>query len=127
MRLRVVAHTGVPRVLHYGLLYSVMSIHGKWEWDKHWFHEFDVHKCPPWDLNVPRPQEGVFPPPPGLDELLPNVRMSRVESTGGHVCVVVVVPAASGFVINVEYCTSLRSFATPDSRQACVSACVVRC
>jgi hypothetical protein len=64
---------GVPRVLHYGLLYSVVAKDGKWTWDKHWFHEFDVHKCPPWKLDIPRPQEGIFPHPPRPDDLLPHV------------------------------------------------------
>jgi len=72
---------GVPRVLHYGLLYSVVGKEGKWSWDKHWYHEFDMYKCPPWKLDVPRPQEGLFPPPPGVDDLLPNVSTMTVTVT----------------------------------------------
>lgn len=80
---------GVPRVLHYGLLYSVVSTKGKWTWDKHWFHEFDVHKCPPWDLEVEHPQEGLFPHPPLPGELLPHVSSLYrcVMSLGVCVCV----------------------------------------
>jgi hypothetical protein len=61
-------------VLHYGLQYSVVTKKGKWEWDKHWYHKFDVHKCPPWVFEVDRPQAGLFPAPPTPDDLLPNVR-----------------------------------------------------
>lgn len=60
-------------MLHYGLLYFVNHKGGKWSWDKHWYHGFDVHKCPPWDLAVEHPQEGLFPQPPGPDDLLPTV------------------------------------------------------
>lgn len=63
-------------MLHYGLLYSVVSTNGKWTWDKHWYHEFDVHKCPPWNQDIPKPQEGLFPHPPLPGELLPNVSTS---------------------------------------------------
>jgi hypothetical protein len=65
---------GVPRVLHYGLLFEVQHKAGKWSWDKHWYHGFDVHKCPPWDLSAEHPLEGLFPMPPGPNDLLPNVR-----------------------------------------------------
>ncbi|KAF6253042.1 hypothetical protein COO60DRAFT_1628374 [Scenedesmus sp. NREL 46B-D3] len=68
---------GVPRVLHYGLLYEVQHKGGKWSWDKHWYHGFNVHKCPPWDLSVQHPLEGVFPAPPGPNDLLPN--LSKAE------------------------------------------------
>eukprot|EP00879_Flechtneria_rotunda_P017349 GHRR01018175.1.p1 GENE.GHRR01018175.1~~GHRR01018175.1.p1 ORF type:complete len:350 (+),score=62.58 GHRR01018175.1:1082-2131(+) len=68
---------GIPRVLHYGLLYSVNHKGGKWSWDKHWYHKFDVHKCPPWKLAAEHPQEGLFPAPPGPDDLLPN--LSKAE------------------------------------------------
>eukprot|EP00775_Hariotina_reticulata_P010387 gene10387-10545_t len=61
---------GVPRVMHYGLLYSVAYKNGTWSWDKHWYHEFNVHKCPPWNLEVQHPLEGLFPAPPGPDQLL---------------------------------------------------------
>ena len=63
--------------MHYGLLFEVHHKGGKWSWDKHWYHSFDVHKCPPWKLDVEHPQEGLFPAPPGPDDLLPNV--SRVR------------------------------------------------
>jgi hypothetical protein len=67
----------VPRVLHYGLLYEVKSKLGLWQFDKHWYLDFDMHKCPPWDLDAARPMAGLFPPPPGPDDLLPNVSHHR--------------------------------------------------
>lgn len=63
----------VPRVIHYGLLYSVEHAFGKWTWDKHWFNGFNVSQCPPWDLSVDRPVAGVFPPPPLPGELKKEV------------------------------------------------------
>ncbi|KAF6262485.1 hypothetical protein COO60DRAFT_1675462 [Scenedesmus sp. NREL 46B-D3] len=36
---------GVPRVLHYGLLYEVQHKGGKWSWDKHWYHGFNLSKA----------------------------------------------------------------------------------
>ncbi|WIA09314.1 hypothetical protein OEZ85_008721 [Tetradesmus obliquus] len=68
---------GVPRVLHYGLLFEVAHKGGKWSWDKHWYHGFDVHKCPPWNLGAEHPLEGLFPWPPGPNDLLPN--LSKAE------------------------------------------------
>lgn len=50
-----------PRTVHYGLQWSVGP---KWSFDKHWYFGFDVHKCPPWRLDVEKPMEGLFPPPP---------------------------------------------------------------
>jgi hypothetical protein len=65
---------GVPRVLHYGLLFEVAHKGGKWKWDKHWFHSFNISVCPPWDFTTQNPQEGIFwPPPPKLADLLPRV------------------------------------------------------
>lgn len=58
--------TEVPLVMHYGLIYKI----GDWEFDKHWYFDFDVHKCPPWDLKG-KPKAGLFPPPPYPDKL-PN-------------------------------------------------------
>lgn len=60
-------------MLHYGLLFEVAHKGGKWSWDKHWYHGFDVHKCPPWNLGAEHPLEGLFPWPPGPNDLLPNV------------------------------------------------------
>lgn len=60
---------GIPYVLHYGLLWHVNS----WTYDKHFFFDFDAHKCPPWDLSVDRPQAGIFPPPPGPKEITQKV------------------------------------------------------
>jgi hypothetical protein len=52
-------------VLHYGLIYHV----GGWTFDKHFYFDFDSHKCPPWDLAADRPKGGIFPPPPGPKQL----------------------------------------------------------
>ena len=59
----------VPHVMHYGLIYRV----GDWQYDKHWYFDFDVHKCPPWDLKD-KPKAGIFPPPPYPDKLPKKVR-----------------------------------------------------
>ena len=45
--------------------------------DKHWYFAFDVHKCPPWNLDVPKPQEGIFPPPPHPRDFNSKVRWER--------------------------------------------------
>lgn len=55
----------IPYVLHYGLIYHV----GGWTFDKHFYFDFDSHKCPPWDLNQDKPKGGIFPPPPGPKQL----------------------------------------------------------
>ncbi|GFR43751.1 hypothetical protein Agub_g4863 [Astrephomene gubernaculifera] len=53
---------GIPKLMHYGLLFEV----GKnYSFDKHWHYDFDVTKCPPWDLTDPkRRRHGIFPEPP---------------------------------------------------------------
>ncbi|EFJ40854.1 hypothetical protein VOLCADRAFT_121680 [Volvox carteri f. nagariensis] len=53
---------GIPKLMHYGLLFEV----GKnYSFDKHWHYDFDVTKCPPWDLKDPkRRSQGIFPEPP---------------------------------------------------------------
>ncbi|GBF90906.1 hypothetical protein Rsub_03761 [Raphidocelis subcapitata] len=69
---------GVPRILHYGLLWHLEYEGGRWSFDKHWFHLFDINACPPWDLTVSRPLQGLFPPPPLPSQLLKNVtRLQR--------------------------------------------------
>lgn len=55
------------------LQFSVTHATGTWSWAKFYYTEFDVHKCPPWELSVEHPQAGLFPPPPGPDGLLANV------------------------------------------------------
>jgi hypothetical protein len=66
--------TDIPYVLHYGLIYHV----GGWTFDKHFYFDFDSHKCPPWDLAVDRPKGGIFPPPPGPKQLERRVGVSAV-------------------------------------------------
>jgi hypothetical protein len=51
--------------MHYGLIYRV----GDWQYDKHWYFDFDVHKCPPWEGLDGKPKAGIFPPPPHPDKL----------------------------------------------------------
>jgi hypothetical protein len=78
----------IPHVIHYGLQWSLDG----WEFDKHYYFDFDPFKCPPWGgwngyesaklkglvgeaLSAARagpppkpavdhPKEGIFPPPP---------------------------------------------------------------
>jgi hypothetical protein len=46
--------------------------------DKHWYFQFDVHKCPPWPADAARPTAGIFPPPPHPDAL----KSAKVGSVG---------------------------------------------
>ena len=43
-----------PKVLHYGILWNVTgSLPGAqplYQFDKHWFEEFDALACPPWEI-----------------------------------------------------------------------------
>ncbi|EIE24386.1 hypothetical protein COCSUDRAFT_40799 [Coccomyxa subellipsoidea C-169] len=50
-----------PKVLHYGLHWEV----GKtgYEFDKHWFYDFDALQCPPWNLTG-NSRGGLFRHPP---------------------------------------------------------------
>lgn len=50
-----------PKVLHYGLHWEV----GKtgYEFDKHWFYDFDALQCPPWNLTG-NSKGGLFRHPP---------------------------------------------------------------
>ncbi|CAL5222328.1 g4674 [Coccomyxa viridis] len=51
-----------PKVLHYGLDWKI----GKtgYEFDKHWFYDFDALQCPPWNLSTDRSTGGLFKHPP---------------------------------------------------------------
>jgi len=53
-------HTGIPKVMHYGLLFSVDD----YQFDKHWHFDFDVTKCPPWVDFGRNSKAGIFEPPP---------------------------------------------------------------
>lgn len=67
---------GIPKLLHYGLLFEVQ----KYKFDKHWHYDFDVTKCPPWNLKDPaRAREGIFQNPP-RPSTLPN--KARVTGRG---------------------------------------------
>eukprot|EP00879_Flechtneria_rotunda_P011174 GHRR01011672.1.p1 GENE.GHRR01011672.1~~GHRR01011672.1.p1 ORF type:complete len:475 (+),score=141.48 GHRR01011672.1:1450-2874(+) len=55
----------IPYVMHYGLIYHVAN----WTFDKHFYFDFDAHKCTPWDLTKEKPKAGIFPPPPHPDKL----------------------------------------------------------
>jgi hypothetical protein len=37
-----------PKVLHYGLLWSVPGT--EYSFDKHWHYSFDPLTCPPWNI-----------------------------------------------------------------------------
>ena len=63
--------------MHYGLIYRV----GDWQYDKHWYFDFDVHKCPPWDLKD-KPKAGIFPPPPYPDKLAKQVSTHDLAGSG---------------------------------------------
>ncbi|CAL5224706.1 g7434 [Coccomyxa viridis] len=54
----------LPNVLHYGLLYGVEE--KGWEFDKHWYQDFNALRCPPWEVPPAgeRPKQGLFPFPP---------------------------------------------------------------
>lgn len=53
---------GIPKVMHYGLLFEVSNI---FSFDKHWHYDFDIKKCPPWDLTDKRRRTaGIFTEPP---------------------------------------------------------------
>jgi hypothetical protein len=64
-------------VLHYGLLYGIEE--KGWEFDKHWYQEFDALKCPPWEAPGPdeRPKQGLFPFPPRPSSLTSQVRKPK--------------------------------------------------
>lgn len=53
-----------PKVIHAGLLIEA----GDWQFQKHWYQDFDVQQCPPWNLTVNRPNAGIFAPPPHPDK-----------------------------------------------------------
>jgi hypothetical protein len=73
--LLIFRYTDIPYVLHYGLIYHV----GGWTFDKHFYFDFDSHKCPPWDLAADRPKGGIFPPPPGPKQLERKVRARLID------------------------------------------------
>ncbi|KAL4441065.1 hypothetical protein ABPG77_010496 [Micractinium sp. CCAP 211/92] len=62
-----------PKVLHYGILWNVTSslpdAEPIYQFDKHWFEEFDALACPPWEIN----KQGMFAHPP---------RPSQFNTTG---------------------------------------------
>lgn len=51
-----------PKVLHYGLIYTVSNTN--YTFDKHWHYDFDATACPPWDMSTDHPKRGLFPHPP---------------------------------------------------------------
>ena len=51
-----------PKVLHYGLHWEVAR--SGYEFDKHWFFDFDALMCPPWNLTEERSRGGLFRHPP---------------------------------------------------------------
>jgi len=68
--------------LHYGLDWKI----GKtgYEFDKHWFYDFDALKCPPWNISTDRSTGGLFkhPPHPSLyptKVLKPSIVAKRID------------------------------------------------
>ena len=53
---------GPPKVLHYGLIYTIANTN--YTFDKHWHYDFDATACPPWDMTTDHPKKGLFPHPP---------------------------------------------------------------
>lgn len=51
--------------MHYGLLFDIEE---EYKYDKHWYYDFDITICPPWDLSSPS-KSGLFPHPPAISEL----------------------------------------------------------
>lgn len=63
-----------PKILHYGLLWTV-NTPAKYQFDKHWFYDFQATKCPPWnDLHKAKPRGGLFKHPPRASEFTTKVR-----------------------------------------------------
>lgn len=63
----------LPNVLHYGLLYGIEE--KGWEFDKHWYQNFNALRCPPWEVPPPgeHPKQGLFPFPPRPSSLTSKV------------------------------------------------------
>lgn len=60
-----------PKVLHYGLDWKIGKTN--YEFDKHWFYDFDALMCPPWNLSD-RSKGGLFKHPPH-----PSLYPSKVQ------------------------------------------------
>lgn len=65
-------------MLHYGLRWEVP--HMDWEFDKHWYQDFDVLACPPWPAvdATGRPKQGLFKHPPHPSKLQSKVHCFRL-------------------------------------------------
>jgi hypothetical protein len=58
--------------MHYGLLFEANG----YKFDKHWHFDFNVTKCPPWDLKDPNHRrEGLFAHVPSVNSLQNQVGM----------------------------------------------------
>ena len=62
-------------MLHYGLLYGVEE--AGWQFDKHWYQEFNALVCPPWQAppEGENPTQGLFPFPPRPSTLTSKVKL----------------------------------------------------
>mmetsp|Transcript_7473 Transcript_7473/g.18044 ORF Transcript_7473/g.18044 Transcript_7473/m.18044 type:complete len:904 (+) Transcript_7473:124-2835(+) len=66
--------SGIPKVMHYGLLFSIDD----YKFDKHWHFDFDVTVCPPWDSPIHQhSRAGIFEPPPWPKDLRSYKRKGR--------------------------------------------------
>lgn len=92
--------TAIPKLMHYGL---EIPIEG-YSWDKHWYMNFDVLKCPPWDLSVARPQEGLFPPPPHPSSLKATDFIERYTLLLSIEVIATINAALCGF--HIKHCPS---------------------
>ncbi|KAG1673277.1 hypothetical protein FOA52_002557 [Chlamydomonas sp. UWO 241] len=60
----------VPKLIHYGLMFDIDG--GAYKYDKHWYFDFDVRQCPPWDMTDPSGKTrkaGLFAHPPRVSAL----------------------------------------------------------
>ncbi|MEW5312642.1 MAG: hypothetical protein WDW38_004261 [Sanguina aurantia] len=82
---------GIPKLLHYGLMFDV----GNYTFDKHWHYDFDVTKCPPWDLTDPKHRTaGVFEHPPRPSTLVKKTFISYYKDL---ICIETVATLNAGF------------------------------
>eukprot|EP01026_Neomeris_dumetosa_P046542 TRINITY_DN39642_c1_g1_i4.p1 TRINITY_DN39642_c1_g1~~TRINITY_DN39642_c1_g1_i4.p1 ORF type:complete len:400 (-),score=44.28 TRINITY_DN39642_c1_g1_i4:273-1445(-) len=54
-----------PRILHYGLYFKIQE----YEFDKHWYYNFDPLSCDPVDTKAKKTKGGLFPHPPRPKDL----------------------------------------------------------
>ncbi|BDA42986.1 Peptidyl serine alpha-galactosyltransferase [Coccomyxa sp. Obi] len=95
-----------PKVLHYGLHWEV----GKtgYEFDKHWFYDFDALQCPPWNLTG-NSRGGLFRHPPH-----PATYPTKVSN--GFDLLVDMLAAEPMIVLNAAFCELHRKRCPPSEQ-----------